>query len=121
MNAEDSPQKDTKRALYWAEYAKSRGLAELLGQSALTVPDPSPEIAALYCEEQKLLAEVHAGRAKSVAEAGQINLEQKYAMETRKARLNEIWNAFAARYPEYVELRQGAVPSWSEIVQLTAG
>jgi hypothetical protein len=39
----------------------------------------------------------------------------------KKARLDEIWNELAARYPEYVELRRGAVPSWSEIVEMTAG
>ena len=121
LNADESSLKDTRRALYWAEYAKSRGLAELLGQSPFAVPQPSPETVALYEEEQKLLGEVHVGRVTSVAEAGQVSLDQSYAMQEKKARLGEIWNELASRYPEYVEMRRGAVPSWDEIVEMTAG
>ena len=121
LNAEDSPLQDARRALYWAEFAKSRGLAELVGQSAFMLPQPSPETAALYEEERKLLAEVHAGRANAVAAAGLVSLDESYSMQTKKARLEELWNQLEVRHPEYVELRRGAVPSWSEIVEMTAG
>jgi tetratricopeptide (TPR) repeat protein len=120
LNAETSPFQDTKQALHWAEYSKSRALAELLGQSAFTLPAPSPEVAALCNEEQQLLAAVHSMRATSLAEAVQVTLDQSHTMQLGKARLNEIWNEMSARYPEYVELRRGAVPSWEEIVEMTA-
>jgi tetratricopeptide (TPR) repeat protein len=121
LHAEQSPHRDTKRALHWAEYAKSRGLAELLGQSAFTLPQPSPDTAILYEEEQKLLAELHAGRSVTMGEAGRITLDQSYAQQTRKARLDELWDEMAVHHPEYVELRRGAVPSWDEIVEMAAG
>jgi tetratricopeptide (TPR) repeat protein len=110
---------DTKRALYWAEYGKSRGLSELLGQSEFTAPAPSPETKALYQEEHKLLAEIHSSRARSIADAAQITMDETHAMRTRKARLNQIWDTLESQFPEYVELRRGAVPSWSEILELT--
>jgi tetratricopeptide (TPR) repeat protein len=119
LNAQASPLQDTKRALYWAEYSKSRALAELLGQSGLVLSAPTSEDAALCREEQELLAAVHAQRVTSLSEAAQISVEQSHAMQSRKSRLNEIWDKLASRYPDYVELRRGAVPSWAEIVKIT--
>jgi tetratricopeptide (TPR) repeat protein len=121
LNAEDSPLKNSRQALYWAEFAKSRAMAELLGHSTFTMPKASFEMATLYDEEQKLLAELHAGRVYAVSDAGKVSLDQSYAMQTKRARLDQLWSELEPRYPEYVELRRGAVPSWSEIIEMTAG
>lgn len=114
-----SPLQDTGRALYWAEYGKSRGLAELLGQSEFAAPAPSAETAPLYLEEQKLLREMHANRTRSIADAASVTMDETFTMRTKKMRLNEIWDKLQSQYPQYVEVRRGTVPSWSEIVALT--
>jgi tetratricopeptide (TPR) repeat protein len=118
LNAGPAPAADTRCALHWAEYAKSRALAELLGQS-IVLPAPSVEIGALVMEENELLSKVGSGRAASLVAAAQVSLDQRHAMQAMKSRLNEIWDRLEQDYPDYIELRRGSVPSWSEIAEMT--
>jgi tetratricopeptide (TPR) repeat protein len=120
LNAGPAAAADTRRALHWAEYAKSRALAELLGQS-IVLPAPSVEVGALVMEENELLSEVRTGRAASLVAAAPVSLDQRHAMQGMKSRLDELWDRLEQDYPDYVELRRGSVPSWSEIAEMTAG
>lgn len=119
LNAGPAAAADTRRALHWAEYAKSRALAELLGQS-MVLPSPSVEIGALVIEENELLSAIRTGRAASLMAAAEVSLDQLHAMQAMKSRLNEIWDRLEQDHPDYVELRRGSVLSWSEIAEMTA-
>jgi tetratricopeptide (TPR) repeat protein len=120
LNAGPGPPADARCALHWAEYSKSRALAELMGQSVV-LPAPAPEVEPLVMEEYEALSAIRVARAASAATTAQVGLDQLHAMRVKTSRLNEIWDQLEREHPEYVELRRGAVPSWREIVEMTAG